>query len=262
MLLYRFLSALVIVPVSLAAIWFGDPWFSMLIALAALLGAFEFYRMVGRAGGHPFLILGLVLTLAFVLNAHFLSPVALPLLLTMTIIAPLICVVLRQGPARAFQDWAWTVGGILYMGWLLSYFVLLRGLAQGREWTILAVFATFACDTAAYFVGRAWGRHKLAPAISPGKTWEGAVGGLLGAVVATVALDLILGLSQGYLRACILGLIIGVFAQLGDLAESLLKRSTGVKDASRLIPGHGGMLDRLDSIVFTGVIVYYYVLFI
>jgi len=261
MLLYRFLSALVIVPVSLAAIWFGDPWFSTVVAVAALVGAFEFYQMVGHTGGRPFVILGLVLTLAFVLNAHFVSPVALPLLLTLTVIAPLIGVVLRQGPARAFQDWAWTAGGVLYMGWLLSYLVLLRGLPQGREWTILAVFATFASDTAAYFVGRAWGRHKLAPAISPGKTWEGAVGGLLGTVVATVALDLLLGLSQGYLRAIVLGLVISVFAQLGDLAESLLKRSTGVKDAGRLIPGHGGILDRLDSIVFTGVVVYYYALF-
>ena len=127
----------------------------------------------------------------------------------------------------------------------------------GRDWVLLALFATFAVDTTAYFVGRAWGRHKMAPTISPGKTWEGAVGGLVGAIVAVIALALLLDIDISYSEMVILGFLIAVFAQLGDLAESKLKRSMGVKEAGNLIPGHGGILDRLDSIVFTGVVVYY-----
>ncbi len=122
---------------------------------------------------------------------------------------------------------------------------------------ILALFSTFAVDTTAYFVGRAWGRHKMAPTVSPGKTWEGAMGGLVGAIVAVIALALLLDVDISYSEMVILGVLIAVFAQLGDLAESKLKRSVGVKEASNLIPGHGGILDRLDSIVFTGVVVYY-----
>jgi len=158
-------------------------------------------------------------------------------------------------------SWAASMAGIFYMGWLLSYWVLIMnhygGDWDGRDWVILALFSTFAVDTAAYFVGRTWGRHKMAPTVSPGKTWEGAIGGLVGALVAVIALALLLNVDISYGEMVILGVLIAVFAQLGDLAESKLKRSMGVKEASNLIPGHGGILDRLDSIVFTGVVVYY-----
>jgi len=130
---------------------------------------------------------------------------------------------------------------------------------DGRDWVLLALFSTFAVDTTAYFTGRAFGRHKLAPAISPAKTWEGAVGGLVGAIAAVVILALILEepLDIGYGKLVVIGFLVGVFAQLGDLAESKLKRIMGVKESGSLIPGHGGILDRLDSVVFTGVVVYY-----
>ena len=152
--------------------------------------------------------------------------------------------------------WTSSLTGIFYLGWLLSYWVLIMGF-YGRDWVLLALFATFAVDTTAYFIGRAWGRHKMAPTISPGKTWEGAVGGLVGAIVAVIVLALLLDIDISYSEMVILGFLIAVFAQLGDLAESKLKRSMGVKEAGNLIPGHGGILDRLDSIVFTGVVVYY-----
>jgi phosphatidate cytidylyltransferase len=152
--------------------------------------------------------------------------------------------------------WTSSLTGIFYLGWLLSYWVLIMGF-YGRDWVLLALFSTFAVDTTAYFIGRALGRHKMAPTISPGKTWEGALGGLVGAIVAVIALALLLDIDISYSEMVILGLLIAVFAQLGDLAESKLKRSMGVKEAGNLIPGHGGILDRLDSIVFTGVVVYY-----
>ena len=150
---------------------------------------------------------------------------------------------------------------------MLGHYVALRQLDQGRELVILAVFTTFACDTSAFFVGRAWGRHHMAPTISPHKTWEGAIGGFVGAVAAALALRSLLNLGDwslplNYVEAIAVGCLIGVAAQLGDLLESLLKRRAGVKDSGNLIPGHGGVLDRIDSLVFTGVIVYYFVLWV
>jgi phosphatidate cytidylyltransferase len=149
------------------------------------------------------------------------------------------------------------MAGILYIGWMLSYWVELRSLEAGKWLVFWAMFATFASDTVAFFVGRAWGKHLLAPSISAGKTWEGAIGGLLAGIVASIILRIIFPLPFAYWQIALLGCFISIFAQLGDLAESLLKRNTGVKDSGKLIPGHGGILDRIDSLIFTGVVVYY-----
>ena len=126
----------------------------------------------------------------------------------------------------------------------------------------LALFATFGSDTAAFFVGRALGRHRLAPRISPAKTWEGAVAGLVGGIIVSLIIVAIFDLSIGYGHAIILGILVSIFGQLGDLVESLLKRHTGVKESGNLMPGHGGLLDRMDSVVFAGVVVYLYYIFV
>ena len=138
----------------------------------------------------------------------------------------------------------------------------LRGLDDGRNWVFFALFTNFGSDTAAFFTGRALGRHHLAPQISPSKTWEGAIGGILGAIIISLLFTLppALSLPLSYGQAILLGLLVSIFGQLGDLVESLLKRNMGVKDSGRLVPGHGGALDRIDSIVFAGVVVYYWVL--
>jgi phosphatidate cytidylyltransferase len=127
------------------------------------------------------------------------------------------------------------------------------------------MFTTFANDTGAFFVGRAWGKHKLATAISPGKTWEGAIGGLLSAIVGAIAISNIPVLFSPspfkYWQVILLGFLISLFAQVGDLVESLFKRNTGAKQSGKLLPGHGGILDRFDSLIFVGALVYYYVVF-
>jgi phosphatidate cytidylyltransferase len=158
----------------------------------------------------------------------------------------------------------WTVIGVLYIGWLLAHLVALRGFDDGRNWIFLALFVTFAYDTVAYFTGRSLGRHKMSPRLSPGKTWEGAAGGLAGAILMSLffTLSTPLSLPITWVHAVILGVLISVFGQIGDLAESALKRYTGVKDAGKIVPGHGGILDRLDSVVFTGAVVYYYVIWV
>ena len=262
MLKKRVITALGGLPLLIAAVWFDDslPWFTILVAIWGLLAAFEFYRMVNTSKVPPLTYFGLIWTLLFILSPHFDYDFLTPLLLTSAVILSLICLLLRRRKEVAFASWAWTIAGILYIGWLLSYLVALRGLDDGRNWVFFALFTTFGSDTAAFFIGRALGRHRLAPSISPGKTWEGAIGGVFGAIIASLILVTILSLSVSYGQAILVGFLVSIFGQLGDLVESLLKRNMGVKDSGKLLPGHGGFLDRLDSIVFTGVVVYYYVI--
>ena len=271
MLKYRVVTAAVGVPLIILAIWSGDPWFSLLIAAAALAGTHEFYRMANFDGREPLVYLGLLWSLALVLSPHYRNPNLLPTVVTGAILISLICLLLRRSREKAFHDWAWTIVGALYVGWMLSYWLNLRGLEDGRNWVYLAMLTTFANDTGAYFVGRARGRHKLAPAISPGKTWEGAIGGLASAILASIVLATVLKLISlefgtpfafKYWQIALLGFLIGLFAQIGDLIESLLKRNMQVKESGSLLPGHGGILDRFDSLIFVGAVVYYYTLWV
>jgi len=269
MLKKRVIIALGIIPLLVAAVWFDQPlpWFTILVAIWGLLAVFEFYRMAAGLKMPPLTYFGLVWTLLFILSPHFLGTrfdydFLVPLLLTSAVILPLIWLLLRPQKEGAFIGWAWTIAGILYVGWLLSYFVALRDMDSGRNWVFLALFATFGSDTAAFFIGRAWGKHYLAPSISPGKTWEGVIAGILGAIIVSLLFTLPtpLYLPFDYWQAILLGLLVSIFGQLGDLVESLLKRNMGVKDSGKLLPGHGGFLDRIDSVVFAGIVVYYYVI--
>ena len=261
MIKQRVLSALIVLPIIFLAIWFDGPAYSLIIAAIAALGILEFCSMMGLSRRHPLTLFGLVGALLFVLVAHVEGSYSAPLLTSIAVFS-LIWLLFQRSVKDAANNWAWSLSGIIYIGWLLSHFIPLRDLEGGREWVLFVVLVTFAADTAAFFIGRAWGRHSLAPKISSGKTWEGAVGGFLGAIAASLILTLLLNLSIPYWQSVVLGALIGIFAPLGDLAESMLKRSTGLKDSGTLIPGHGGILDRLDSILFTVVIVYYYVIWV
>lgn len=256
----RLLSAAVFIPILLVIIWFGPLWlFSLLIAAVALLGAIEFYRLATHGGWQPSVVLGVAFTLFFIADAYFAEPRATEILIPTAVALPLLWLLLRSRGEKTLANWLWTVGGIFYIGWMLGHFIPLRELEQGRDWVILALFTTFAADSGAYLIGRAWGRHSVVPKISPGKTWEGTFAGLIAGIAAAVALSAILGLPISYWQVSLLGFLIAAVAFVGDLVESMLKRKAGVKDAGRLIPGHGGILDRLDSVVFTVVLVYYYV---
>ncbi len=266
MLKKRLITALWGIPLVIVAVWFDEPipWFTVLAAVAGLLAIIEFYRITGVSKVWPLAIFGLAATLLFIIYPHCTFQFVLPFLLTAAITLSLIMLVFVRPKESVFANWAWMMGGVLYVGWLLSLLVILR-LDAGRDWVFLALFATFGSDTAAYFIGKAIGRHKLAPNISPGKTWEGAIAGVCGGVIigALFTLDTPLQLPLHYWQAIILGALISVFGQLGDLAESLLKRNFGVKDSGSIMPGHGGILDRLDSVLFAGAVVYsYYIFFI
>ncbi len=264
MLKRRIITALWSLPLLIVTIWFGQPWFTIFVAVCGLLAAFEFYRMVATSKVTPLTYFGLIWTLLFIISPYISSylnnaPLT-PLLLTSAVMLPLIWLLRRPQKEGAFLSWVWTIGGILYIGWLLSYLVALRDVNSGRDWVFLALFTNFGSDTAAFFIGRAIGKHQLAPVISPYKTWEGAIGGAFGAIIISLVLVTLLHLPLDYGQAILLGLGISIFGQLGDLVKSLLKRNMGVKDSSNLLPGHGGFLDRLDSVVFVSVVVYYYVI--
>ena len=265
MLKHRVVTAAVGASLIVLAIWFGHPWFSLLIAAAALAGTYEFYHMADLDHREPLIYFGLLWALALVLSPHYRSTV-LPIVITATMLISLIWLLCRSPREKAFRNWAWTIVGALYVGWMLSHWLSLRGLEDGRNWVYLAILTTFANDTGAFFIGRARGKRKLAPAISEGKTWEGAIGGLicaiLGAMVIATVLNLISPFTFRYWQIILLGFLVGLFAQLGDLVESLLKRNMGVKESGNLLPGHGGILDRFDSLIFVGAVVYYYVIWV
>ncbi len=273
MLRKRVITALWGIPLLIAAIWFDEPlpWFTVFTAVWGLLAVLEFYRMVAVSKVIPLTCFGMVWTLLFIIHPHFDYELSVPLLLTSAVILSLVLIVVIHRREGAFSNWAWAMAGILYIGLLLSYLVALRlepgteaFTEAGRNFVFLALLATFASDTAAYFVGRAFGRHHLAPRISPAKTWEGAIAGLFGAVIISLLFTLStpLQVPLGYGQAILLGVLVSVFGQIGDLVESMLKRNAGVKESGSLMPGHGGLLDRMDSIVFAGVVVYLYYWFV
>jgi phosphatidate cytidylyltransferase len=258
----RIVTALCGLPLLIICIWVETPWFyplTILIAIAALWAGIEFFRLSSFANGKPLATFGIVWILLCVLNAHFESSYTFILLPTAIALPAIGALLFRRG--NVITSWSWTVAGILYIGWLISYYVLLRGAPHGREWTIIAFFSTFGCDTAAFLVGRIWGKHHFMPDISPAKTREGAIGGFLGAIASALILGMIFDFTVGapasYPKIAFTGCLIGIFAQLGDLVESLLKRTAGTKDSGKLLPGHGGILDRMDSILLTGFIAYY-----
>jgi phosphatidate cytidylyltransferase len=257
MLRHRILTAVVGLPLLIAIIWFGGPWFTVLIAAIAGLATWEFYRMAGSLKVQPLIYFGIAWVLLIIASPNCPYPATLPFLITSAIIISLMWLLFSRPRDQAFTNWAWTMAAIFYIGWMLSYWVQLRNLEAGRQLVFLAMFTTFASDTSAFFIGRTWGKHALAPSISSGKTWEGAAGGLVASILASLIIGVIFTLPFSHWQTALIGLIISIFAQLGDLVESLLKRNSGVKDAGKLVPGHGGVLDRVDSLIFTGVIVYY-----
>ena len=269
----RIVTAVLGIPLLLVFVWFEVsqfPLITLLVAFFSALGVVELYRLASLSGARPLVLFGVIWSVLFVVNAHLDATYEVdyiaPLLLASAVVLPLVWLLIfsREG---AFLTWSWTLLGILYLGWMLSHYVSIRELDNGREWVILVLFTTFACDTGAFFVGRAWGRRSLAPRISPGKTWEGAIGGFIAAGAAAVIIYAIIDaadptLPLSYAQVLVIGCLVGVLAQIGDLFESLLKRRAGVKDSGKSIPGHGGILDRVDSLVFTGLVVYYYLLWV
>jgi phosphatidate cytidylyltransferase len=261
----RLLSAIVLLPLLFAAIWYGDPpWFAALAALAVILGLNEYYSLTSRIGAQSIRVQGIVAAVALLAAFYFRRPEFIVGILAALVISVLISELLTNSDfASTLTSSATTVFGVLYVALLGGYLIALRVIPETGDRLpakLITLFfvVIFAGDTAAYYTGRLIGRSKLAPRISPGKTIEGLVGGLVGNVAAAVIAHYTFFPELPLEHAIPLALLMGLLGVLGDLCESMLKRGAQRKDAGSLIPGHGGMLDRLDSMVFNAPLVYYY----
>lgn len=248
----RILTAVVAIPLVLVAVWMGGWIFVGLLLLVALLAQWEVYGLLQASGIQPYSMLGLVLGALVVVQ--YTVPALWPLVLAVGLIIVASCVVIaRKKPLEAVSG---TLFGAFYPSALLGSALLLRGAVSPSYgdhvgfWLVLAVLVgVWGADTAAYFAGRAFGKHPLAPSISPKKTWEGAVGGLIGAAVVIVSAKLTVLPLLSWLDLIVLVGCCGIAGPVGDLAESRFKRAAGVKDSANWLPGHGGMLDRLDAAI-------------
>lgn len=254
-------SAAIYLPIILALVWLHPVAYAVLLALGAILGGWELAGLLGAMGWRAPRFLPVVAALAFGLALWGgLGPARAPLTAAVWL-AGLFWLFFPSKPRWSDSGpraWAMHLLGALYLGLLLACLGGLEGrpspdaapggAAAGKALFALAV--VFACDTGAYTVGTLFGHHRLWPAVSPKKTWEGLAGGLLAAVLTAGLLARPLVPGLGFLPGALLGLAAGVAAQLGDLVESRLKREAAVKDAGGIIPGHGGVLDRLDSLIF------------
>jgi phosphatidate cytidylyltransferase len=273
-LLQRVLSAAVLLPLIVLLVWWGVWSVAAAVVVATVIGLIELYGAFRQGGFHPRVAVGIGSALG-IICAIGLQPLAsfdliLPAV-TLIIVISMVVELAYQNQEGSLPSWALTLAGAFYLAWLFSHFILLRslgtqlrpsiftglGIQAGTAWIYMVCAITWIQDTAAYFVGRRFGRHKMAPILSPKKTWEGAAGGMIGSIIAGVICVPLLGLPITLLQGVLLGLIGGIVGPLGDLAESLIKRQVGLKDAGNLIPGHGGILDRADSLLFTGAVLYY-----
>ncbi len=265
MLRTRVLTALILLPVVLVMVYLGGlPWL-VGIMLTGVVAWREMTQLLQRDNFTVDQALGLFFVLgaigeAFV-HGRGLVPVDLlrPLLAVLIMLSLIWALFLRSEHPTA--DWGMTVASALYLGVMLSYFVALREYRNGLWWVLLAFVLTWIIDASAYFVGRTWGKHKWWPRLSPKKTWEGLAGGAIAALIAAPLLGMWwLGLSPWW--GLLLGALAAVVDPMGDLAISLFKRRAGAKDSGQLIPGHGGLLDRLDSLLFMFPLVTYFAVFV
>ncbi len=254
----RLATAAVGIPALLLVIWLGGAPYVAAAAAILALGAYELAHAAGMRHRDPLTWCAALGAAALALAAAR-GQGAIILCVTGLLALTLLIEVLRADVPQGFARWAAAMGAALYPGVLGSHVVLLRQATDGRDWVLLMLLTTFATDTGAYAVGRLVGGPKLAPRISPGKTVAGALGGLASGTLAAAALAALLNLERPVGLTVALGAAVAVAGQLGDLAESLLKRSLGVKDLGRLFPGHGGAMDRLDSVLFTAPVVYWVV---
>lgn len=266
MLRTRIISAAVFVPLFLGLLIAGAWFYALAVLIILVVSTLEYISVLRRANYHVYdaLLLGSVI-LCLAAQVFGLMPVALgPGLAGLLILAATSMVAgYGRGDSHPVVDFGLSIGGVVYIGWLGAHLIAIRQLPNGVYWALMAVVATGFCDVGAFFVGRAWGHHKMAPVVSPNKTWEGYWGGVLtavlvGALIAAAAQVPIIRIEYGAL----IGLVTGITSPIGDLAMSVIKRSMGVKDFSHILPGHGGMLDRIDSLLVGVAIAYYIIIWI
>lgn len=252
----RIVSSLILIALVALPIWRGGLLFLSIVLIASAVAVWEFYDLAAHSGYRAIRVLGTVALLLIVVAAAQNDLVILQLGVAILVIGGLIWELFSPTVDGKLREWALTLVGVLYIGWPAGMLVSLRAGADGIIWVLLILIGTAACDSMAYIAGRLFGRHSFAPQYSPKKTWEGTIGGVLGCLVVVTVFGVIT-LDFPIWQLALLGAVIGPFAIVGDLAESMIKRRIGVKDSSDLIPGHGGILDRVDSLLFTITVTYF-----
>lgn len=258
----RILTALVGLPLFFVLVFFAPPFiFFLSVLIVTLLGQSEYYTMFENKEVQVQRFLGLLLG-GLVLWGFYggqASVIQGTLLLAVTAV-PVFRVFSPRAVSPAVSEIGMTLAGLFYVAFLFGYIILIRGEPAGSRWILFLFLVVWGGDVGAYFIGKTFGKHKLHERVSPKKTWEGAMGGLAVSVAAALlGWSLLLGPGYSFLQILLLGIVLGVVGQTGDLIESLLKRSAGVKDSGTLFPGHGGVLDRFDSILLSAPVLYYLV---
>jgi len=264
----RILTAAVALPLIIASIWFDQlkPAFAVIAAAAMMAGLYEFWilsaRREMRAQRELGTVFAVALLLAFYLQAPSVWPELMLMIVAAFVLSSLAAAMLRGAPFEALIGRVGaTLFGVFYVVFLGGHIIALRTTYPnplGSDLLYFFLLVLMGSDTAAYYTGRTFGRHKLAPKVSPGKTWEGAAGGMI-ASLAAAALAHFWFFPEMSLRAALpLAAAMNVLGVVGDLSESALKRGAGAKDAANILPGHGGLLDRLDSLLFNAPLLYYF----
>jgi len=266
----RALTALVLIPVVLVLVFLGPKWqwlFSLAVAVVAMLAGWEYLGLAHRCGANPPRI-AVMVALAALFVVHFQWPDETPASFGILGMGLLVYCTFLKPVQGTMADAAASIFCLLYTGLTLLALPTLHELSNGPSLLAFLLCVIWVGDTAAYYVGRALGRHKMAPTLSPGKTWEGAVGSLAGAMLVTYGLVQLAALLQKWDIALlsypddlwywlILAAVVNAAGQVGDLSESGLKRSAGVKDSGSLLPGHGGVLDRIDALLLAAPVLWY-----
>lgn len=251
----RLLSAILLIPLVLASVYFGGWFYFAIFSAALLLAGWEFFRLTANAGNATQPALGLGLIALWLMGAVTPALGAREIIIAMLALSLIRAIF--QPRANWLTGWALTFAGALYVGAFGSYILALRALPNGLMWVTITLFATWATDSFAFLFGTLFGRTPFFQHISPKKTWEGAIGGWGGAISAGWLLGSLYGLDPFLMSG--FGFGIGILATIGDLVESLIKRQVGAKDSGAIVPGHGGALDRLDSLLFTFPFAFYFV---
>jgi phosphatidate cytidylyltransferase len=265
MLVSRLLVTIVLLPIGLLAISYGGLPYYFIVTVLLVAAAWEYARLFRMGGLQPsgiLVVLGTLLLAAGRAWDGFGSAAVIASLLILASMA-LHLIAYERGRDQAGTDFAITISGIFYLGWIGGYLISLRDLPDGKWWVLVVLPAVWLADSGAYLIGSRFGKHKFSPRLSPKKTWEGYVGGVVVGTLGVALLTLVWRIGAGpesaitVSRAAMLGFVVAVLTPLGDLGESMIKRQVGAKDSSHLIPGHGGAFDRIDSWLWAGVIGYY-----
>ncbi len=252
----RIVSALILIALIALPLWRGGFLFAGLVFLVTLLGIWELLRMVLKAHYQHLLVPAAAALFAFIAGAAQGDLVVVALGLSLLVLGGLILQLALDETHDKIREWSILVAATLYLGWPGMLLVLLRNRADGLWWVVLIVIATTFTDSGAYLAGRMFGRHLFSPRYSPKKTWEGVAGGIVSCVAAMLLYGTRL-LELEWWLTIFIGVGLSLAAVYGDLAESMLKRRAGVKDSSHLIPGHGGVLDRVDSLIFVTTVTFF-----